>query len=180
MAKDKRIGNKFWQLRSKHGRDRLFSSAEELKTAAEEYFTWCEDNPLTKAEALKSGERAGDIVYVPIPRPYTMQGLCGYLGCNIAYFSHFESSIKDKVDEVSKDFSNVITYIREVIYRQKFEGATAGYYNSNIIARDLGLTDKQDLNLDANVNAKINNTVDYSKLSDETLQELLKHSQKSE
>lgn len=180
MSKDKRKGNKFWQLRSKHGRDRLFSSAEDMRIAAEEYFTWCDDNPLTKAEALKSGDRAGEIVFVPIPRPYTMQGLCSYLGCNLAYFSQFESSIKNNTDNNSKDFSNVITYIREVIYRQKFEGATAGYFNSNIIARDLGLVDKQDVN--ANVNAEVNSnqTIDLSTIPSNVLEELLKHSQKND
>ena len=32
-----------------------------------------------------------------------------------------------------------------MFYQQKFEGATTGKFNANIIARDLGLVDKQKL-----------------------------------
>jgi hypothetical protein len=77
-----------------------------------------------------------------------MQGLTCYLDVNTVYFNHFESEIKDKKDEISKDFSKVITHIREIIYRQKFEGAAAGFLNPNIIARDLGLKDRTDLTTD--------------------------------
>ena len=31
------------------------------------------------------------------------------------------------------------------MYSQKFEGAASGIFNANIIARDLGLSDKQDI-----------------------------------
>ena len=34
---------------------------------------------------------------------------------------------------------------RQIIYTQKFEGSAAGLLNPNIIARDLGLNDKQEL-----------------------------------
>ena len=50
-----------------------------------------------------------------------------------------------EVITLSKDYSLIITRIREIIYRQKFEGAAAGFLNSSIIARDLGLQDKQQL-----------------------------------
>jgi len=44
-----------------------------------------------------------------------------------------------------KDFLDIITHIETIIYTQKFEGAAAGHYNANIIARDLGLADKKEL-----------------------------------
>lgn len=53
--------------------------------------------------------------------------------------------MKGKKDQINKDFSAVINKIEEIIYQQKFEGAAVGLFNSNIIARDLGLRDKQDL-----------------------------------
>ena len=43
------------------------------------------------------------------------------------------------------DFSEVIAWAESVIYRQKFEGASADLLNANIIARDLGLADKKEL-----------------------------------
>ncbi len=42
----------------------------------------------------------------------------------------------------------VITRIKETIFTQKFEGASADLLNANIIARDLGLADKKDITSD--------------------------------
>ena len=133
-------GNKFWQLRSKHGRDKLFATPDLLWEAACEYFEWCEENPWYRKEAVKSGGLAGTIISVPTERPYTLQGLCRYLNCSTEYLKHFEANNID-----SEDFMPIITRIREAIYQQKFEGASVGAFNANIIARDLGLADKQDV-----------------------------------
>lgn len=132
-------GNRFWELRSKHGRDKLFATPELLWEAACEYFEWCEENPWSKNEAVKSGDLAGTIISIPTERPYTLQGLCRYLNCSTEYLKNFEANNKD-----SNDFMPVITRIREAIYQQKFEGAAVGLFNANIIARDLGLADKKD------------------------------------
>jgi hypothetical protein len=48
------------------------------------------------------------------------------------------------LDYAKKDgFSTVTDAIKDIIYTQKFEGAAADLLNPNIIARDLGLQDKQ-------------------------------------
>lgn len=133
--------NQFWKLRSKHGRDKLFETADLLWEVACEYFQWCDDNPWIKNEAIKSGDFAGQIVKVPTSRPYTITALCLYLGVNTKYFSDFKKSLK----EDDQDFSEVVTRIEETIYSQKFEGAAVGAFNANIIARDLGLSDKKEL-----------------------------------
>lgn len=131
-------GNQFWKLRSKHGRDKLFASPDLLWKAACEYFEWIDSNPLKeqKAFASKGEVLKDDISHM---RPYTITGLCLYLGCNQDYFNQFEANLSEK----DKDFSGVISRIRETIYTQKFEGAAAGFLNANIIARDLGLKDVQ-------------------------------------
>jgi len=145
------IGNQFWKLRSKHGRDKLFATPELMEEAIHEYFQWCIDNPFNKAEAktvnIGDYQSKVEIVNLPVMRPLTIQGLCGYLDCNVAYFNQFEASISGKTDELSKGFSSVITRARDVIYRQKFEGAASGFFNANIIARDLGLKDTSDVNV---------------------------------
>ena len=46
-------GNKFWMLRSKHGRDKLFATPELLWDAACEYFQWCDENPWTTRKAIQ-------------------------------------------------------------------------------------------------------------------------------
>lgn len=132
-------GNQFWKLRSKHGRDKLFATPQLLWEAACEYFDWCDKNPLIEIDF-----KGKDAIKVELPkmRPYTMQGLCIYLGCNTKYFFDFEKRINQRKGRISKDFSEIITRIREVVYNQKFSGAAAGFLNPNIIARDLGLSEK--------------------------------------
>ena len=132
-------GNQFWKLRNKHGRDRLFASPELLWEAACEYFEWCDKHPWTQVDY-----RGRELTKVELPtaRPYTITGLCLYLDCNVQYFTDFENRLTDSNQD--KGFSVVITRIRETIYTQKFEGAAVGAYNANIIARDLGLTDKRE------------------------------------
>jgi hypothetical protein len=119
-------GNKFWEVRSKHGRDKIFATPALMWEAAVEYFEWCIQNPINDPRSF--GGKAN------IQRPFTLQGLTAYLGVNTVYFNHFEK-------DCSEDFSKVINDIKEAIYRQKYENAAIGVYNQNIIARDLGLTD---------------------------------------
>ena len=136
-------GNKFWELRSKHGRDKLFSSASEMATAACEYFQWCDDNPLFCSDWKIRGDGTYGLVDIPKKRVYTMQGLCRYLCCNTEYFAQFKKTLTGKNDADSKDFSRVVREIEEAVYEQKYSGAASGFFNANIIARDLGLTDQQ-------------------------------------
>jgi hypothetical protein len=135
-------GNRFWELRSRHGRKTLFETPQLLWEAACEYFAWCEDNPLIEIDFKgKDAER----VEIPKMRAMTMQGLCLFLDCNVVYFNHFETELKKREDELSKDFCKIVARIRETIYQQKFTGAAAGFLNPNIIARDLGLTEKKEV-----------------------------------
>ncbi len=163
------LENQFWKLRSKHGRDKLFASPELLLEAAYEFFQWCIDNPLMEAQQAKSyskpykDEKTGEIIFpsntieLPKMRAFTMHGLCRYLNCNTDYFKQFKKSLGDD----KQDFSPVITCIEEIIFEQKFTGAAAGFLNPNIIARDLGLIDKKE------------NRIDFEKMSDEQLDEII-------
>ena len=42
-------------------------------------------------------------------------------------------------------YGEVLDWIEEVIYTQKFEGAAGNMMNANFLARDLGLADKSEL-----------------------------------
>lgn len=137
-------GNEFWKLRTKHGRDKIFATPEIMWDAACEYFSYITDNPLQEQQIIKYKDDY-EKVTVDKMRPFTLMGLCLFLGVNVQYFTDFEESLKGKNDKIAKDFSLVVTHIRETIYNQKFEGASAGFFNPNIIARDLGLMDKTDI-----------------------------------
>lgn len=131
-------GNKFWENRSKHGRSKLFATPALLWDAACEYFTWCDDNPIIKKDVVRSGKNAGDIIDIPMQRPYSLSGFLFYVGAGDAYWRQFKAADHE-------DFSTVINDIEKVIETQQFDGATVGIFNSNIIARKLGLVDKTDV-----------------------------------
>lgn len=130
--------NQLWKLRSKHGRDKLFATPELLWEAACEYFKWCDDNPWIKKEAIKSGDLAGTTMDIPTQRPYTLTGFCLYCNASEEWWRNFKRA-------GCSDFLGVISEIESVIETQQFEGASVGAFNANIIARKLGLSDKQEL-----------------------------------
>ena len=134
------IGNEWWKLRSKHGRDKLFTTPELMLEAACEYFRWCEENPLyeQKAFSTRSGIKTHKI---PKLRVFTVQGLCMYFGCSVDYLRSFKNQGRKNIEE----FLPVITFIEQTIYRQKFEAAAVDLVNANLISRDLGLADRQEV-----------------------------------
>lgn len=128
-------GNQFWLQRSSHGRKPKFPSADALFDACCEYFQWVEDNPLYE-DGLVTFQGTAKHEPVAKMRAMTITGLCIFL--DIA------RSTWDAWRDV-EGFSDITTRVDEVIRTQKFEGASAGLLNPNIIARDLGLSDKQEL-----------------------------------
>lgn len=126
-------GNQFWKARSTHGRKPIFESPEVLFDAACEYFQWVEDNPLEKAIVYQ-----GEVSKKPEPlmRAMSIEGLCIFLDIARRTFGEYEKR---------DDFLLVTQEIKNIIRTQKLEGASAGLLNGNIIARDLGLRDGQDI-----------------------------------
>ena len=161
-------GNQFWKMRSKHGRDKIFATPEIMLEAACEYFQWCDDNPLIEVDYRGSKLEK---VELPKMRAYTLHGLTIFLDVNTVYFNDFEAGLKGKTDEISKDFSKVVTRVKEIIYNQKFTGAAAGFLNPNIIARDLGLQDRQGIDHSGIPPSNLNVIVDTSDTA-ETLKKL--------
>lgn len=124
-------GNRFWEARTKHGRDKLFASADLLWDACCEYFLWVEDNPLSEEKLFAyQGEISRDTVTKM--RAMTIGGMCLFLDIDRSTWTAWKTD---------KDFSAVVARAEEVIYSQKFAGAAADLLNANIIARDLGLKD---------------------------------------
>jgi hypothetical protein len=162
-------GNRIWETRSTNGRERIFAEPYMMKDSAIEYFQWMDENPLYKKE-VKWSESMGRWVDtdVPVRRPYTIISFCLFIGVHSGFLNKFKRDCKDKLDndktltkeetERFTDFLSVIQIIEESIYSQKFEGASAGFFNANIISRDLGLADKQHLSTppDETINVTLN------------------------
>lgn len=157
----KNLENKWWMKRAKHGRDLIFSSPTILWEAAIEYFEETDKRKWIKQDWV--GKNA-----MPVERktdvPYTISGLCLFLDISEDTLRNYEK------DPERKDFLGVIKRIRQIIYTQKFEGATVGAYNALIISRDLGLRDNIDT---TSKGEKINGTtIDLSHLTFEQIKEL--------
>lgn len=139
------IGNKYWQFRSKDGTEPKYKP-DELWEKAVEYFEWVENNPLwesvlvSKGIVINKGTPEEQTVYstaMPKMRAMTFQGLQLFLDISHTTWDNYKKK---------KDYIAITTRIEKIIYEQKFTGAAATLLNPNIIARDLGLSDKQDLN----------------------------------
>ena len=128
------IGNNYWQFRNKHGRDHQYTP-DALWDEFVQYCQWIEDNPLheEKQFAFQGVVTTHD---APKMRAMTISGFC--LFADIAMKTFYEYAKKD-------DYSNITTRIEDAIYQQKLEGAAADLLNPNIIARELGLKDQQEI-----------------------------------
>jgi hypothetical protein len=129
------LGNRFWEARSSHGRHPIFKNPKELWKACSEYFDWIEANPLHAAEAFAyQGEV--QIKELPKMRAMTITSLCIFLDISVKTWAQYRER---------EDFTPITTRAEDIIRTQKLQGAAAGLLNANIIARDLGLTEKTEL-----------------------------------
>lgn len=128
-------GNRFWEARAKHGRNRKYLKPEDLWIQCCEYFEWVEENPLWE---MRPFAYQGQVVQEPVAkmRAMTIEGLLLFIDCARSTWDDYRAK---------KGFSEVITRAEQIIYQQKFSGAAADLLNASIIARDLGLRDKQEL-----------------------------------
>lgn len=129
-------GNQFWKARSSHGANPKFKDGDELWSACTEYFEWVDDNPLKEEKIAQfQGEFVRDTVEKM--RAMTISGLCIFLNITTTTWKEWRTS--------RDDLSAVINMVDDIIRTQKFEGASANLLNANIIARDLGLSDKSEV-----------------------------------
>lgn len=124
----------------------LYKTPEHLARDCMSYFQWSDANPLMEERIASDG---GSPVHVKVAkaRPYTLAGLCLHLGISRETWINWR--------EQRSDLSEVIRAVDDAIYRQKFDGAGAGLFNANIIARDLGLVDKSEGKIDQSVNVSV-------------------------
>jgi len=130
-------GNNYWEFRNKHGRNHKYTP-DTLWDEAVKYFEWISEKVWNKKELIKSGELAGTVMDIPMVTPMSIEGFCIFADLGRTTFNDYEK-------EEGNDFPLVVRKIKTIIENQQFEGATVGEFNSSIIARKLGLTDKTDV-----------------------------------
>jgi hypothetical protein len=133
------VGNQYWRIRLTHGRPKCFETPEALMEEINAYFKFVEENPLKEAVLMKAkvdrDTEEVKIYKLSKLRAMTIQGLCNFLGISVETFYDYGKQ---------KDFSEVITRAKQVMFSQKLEGAAAGMLNPSIIARELGLAEKSE------------------------------------
>jgi hypothetical protein len=126
-------GNEFWKQRSKHGRELLFSSPTVLWEAACEYFEETSKRVWVRKDWV--GKDAKEVLRETCP-PFTKTGLYIFLEIDQKTWANYK---------IKEDYVGIIERIEAIIFTQKFEGASVGAYNANIIIRDLQLKDATDV-----------------------------------
>jgi hypothetical protein len=122
------------RLKHPGGRTKIFSTPQDLIETFEEYISWNKKNPWYKYD-VKNTRMGLEQVAIPLGRPYTLSGFCLFAGVGSVYFNQFKSNLK-KDDKFYVEFSQVIHWI---IRTQKFEGASIGAFNANLMSYDLGI-----------------------------------------
>lgn len=143
-------GTKLWQLRAKHGKDKIFADGDLLLAHAEAYFKWCDTHPRYRAELVKY-KGGYEEAEVPLGRPYTMDGLTVYLGVSGAYFRTAKAALREKDENGTISASEVrllevFDIIEHTVRNEQIEGAAVGQYKEGLIARLNGIADNVNQN----------------------------------
>lgn len=119
------------------GKPKVIETPEKMWQLFEQYKEDTKINPRQQAVNSKHG-----IQNIPLERPLTWQGFDIWLRNN--GIIHDSKAYRLNVKDGYNEYRTIITRIHDEIYNDKFEGASVGQFNANIIARDLGLVDKRE------------------------------------
>ncbi len=125
-----RKGQKTADPARKIGRPRKFTP-ERFWAVFEEYRKWAKTTPIYVSKVS-----AGQTISVPCERPLTLTGFCRFAEISRESFYNYEAK---------PEFSELLTFIREAIEADQFDGALVGVYDSSIVARVLRLADRKDI-----------------------------------
>lgn len=160
-------GNKF-ALGNDGGNDFKFTP-KDFDLAWQQYFQYTDETPWIKHEVLKSGERAGELIPVPVAQPYTEFGFCAFHNLGDRYLYKLSKTIEKHLSDpestkkhVCEELGTILSQARARCKAQKFAGAAVGAFNANLIAKDLEMVSKTE-NLNENTNMNVNLTKDEMK-----------------
>ena len=119
-----------------------FKDADDLWSQAVDYFEWAGKHPLWSDDP---GFHQGAVVERAVAkmRPVSVAGFCNYIGISKRTFDLYSGVTKPQKGDYS-EYYETAQQIQQIVETAQIEGAAAGLLNSNIIARLLGLSDKQE------------------------------------
>ncbi len=126
--------NPFWQQRSRYKPGKIFSSPAMLWKAAQEYFAYIDAAYTPAKKAGKKGVPSPDADEGVMPiiqtnMPYSLQGLCVFLGVP------YKTFVEDTQGDGKEAFEETVRFIKDIIETQQFTGAVLGMFNATTINR---------------------------------------------
>jgi len=119
-------------------KNKYIETPEKLWDLFENYVIHEKNNPMYKVEYVG---KDGRIENTPLETPITFEGFECYLEDKkiINDLGDYASNKNEKYSE----YSTIITRIKRNCFVHNFKGASVGLFNANLIAKKLGLIDKQ-------------------------------------
>jgi hypothetical protein len=141
-----------------------FSSAEQLQKAANDYFTFVDNNPNYKYEFIRGGDMAGQIIPMPIQRAYINEGFCEFTGITSDTLNDMLNK-RGVYADIEEEIFQTLLHIRDKIKRSQFDGAMENRYNANFVSRLNQLSDNVDVTSGNEPITSIN--INIAKLNDD-------------
>jgi len=125
------------------GRCKIFKDPLEIWEHYLDYKIDIKLNPLKEKKWVGKDAKAVEVLHF---EPPTWKGFDAYLFGEgvIARLEEYKANYKGNYDA----FSDIIRAIDNDMFRIKFSGAATGFYNQNIIAREIKLGEVQEINHD--------------------------------
>lgn len=144
-------------LMKEAGRPRKFNDNDILRCRVEEYFNYCD-------EQVKEYEDSKGRLTI-IRKPYTLSGLCLWLGICRDTFAEY---VNGKYDDINNKFSDTFLYARQKVENYVEEGMLNNTLNTNgsifNLKNNFNWKDKTEVEHQVtNIDVKISNLIDENK-----------------
>ncbi len=130
-----------WQVaRNWGGRPPTYDDPADLEKDVIAYLQWVQDNPLWEVKAFGTGL----VCKVPKKRYPTAPGCALFCGVAPRTWRDWKAP--------GHKLRDVVMQAEEMMLQIKMEGAASGLFNSTIVARDVGLKDRTEVDANMTVN----------------------------
>jgi len=133
--------------------------AEQIKQLYNDYKEYISTQYFERPELIKSGERAGEVIYIKVYKPQTIESFCLYIDMDLKTYYNYINGNSDNIDE---NLIQNLMYVHTSIKDSQISGATVNVYNPMIVSRVNGLTETQQLEVTGNKLQAININVNGS------------------
>ena len=115
-------------------------TVEELKVLYSKYRKDRAKKYDIRYEAIKSGEKAGDIIEIKMPKVPTILSFCHFIGITEKTFFNWINAESENID---KELLQFITYVQEEMKDDRLSAALNNTINPQLISRLDGYKDVQ-------------------------------------